>query len=337
MSLTSTNALISVQDGNGAVVNIANGAVAFVTPGAQITVALQSTTGVTGWNPKIIAPAFPSLHNLEFNWHQGMANIWQFTVPEPVAQGTSIYSSLQIVSVVTDGVQSIAQATAYVQTNGGVVPQLEHYADIVAIAALAAYTNVNGTITANANGIMASVDGVTPTVGMFLFLPPGIAAAATDVGLYYVTSIGTASAPFVLNRAPDMAQGATINRGTRIYVGQGTVMAGTTWVLTTATPVVIGTTTQAWFPREVIQSVTLVAGTVTIANVPIFSATKTIATAERTTANTSAATTGGYNTIGGKTVGNLGTATLAFQACVAAGTINNADVSTLAVSIRNPV
>ncbi len=114
-------------------------------------------------------------------------------------------------------------------------------------------------------------------------------------------------------------------------------MAGTTWVVTNTGTSVVGTTTFTMFPRSVTQSITLVAGTATITNVPVVSATKTGVYGVRTTANTSTATTGGYHPVGAMTPGALGTASIVYDATVAAGTINNADISTLAVTIVNPV
>lgn len=248
MALTASNAIISVQDGAGAVQNIANGGTALVTPGSQVTVALQSTTGVVGWNPRIIALAYPSLHNLELNWHQGMANTWTFVVPEPVAFGTSIYNSLQVVSVVTDGVQSIASATAYIQTTGQMAPGLVRPARLATNAALAAYTYTNGVIQANANGAMATVDGVAPAVGDRILLTLG--AAGADNGLYQVTSLGSGGTPFILTRVPDMPHGAVVAEGTTYEIGPaGTAWANSTWKNTVAGAVTVGTTAPAPFPR----------------------------------------------------------------------------------------
>lgn len=248
MALTATNALLSVQDGSGAVVNIANGAVAQVTPGAQITVALQSTTGVALWVLRFNCPAYPSLHNLEFTWRQGMANIFQFVVPDNIGPGTSFYDALQMISVVSDQVQSIAQATAFVQTTGGTVAAVVRPVRLVTNAALAAYTYSLGTITANGNGAMATVDGVAPAVGDRILLTLG--ATASDNGVYQVLSLGSGGTPFILQRAPDMPHGSVIAEGSTFEAGSaGTAWANSTWKFTVAGPVTVGTTSPAPFPR----------------------------------------------------------------------------------------
>lgn len=88
------------------------------------------------------------------------------------------------------------------------------------------------------------------------------------------------------------------------------------------------------YPGRVSQSITLVAGTKAVTTVPILSAASGVDIV-RTTANTSTSTTGGYACNGAATPGVLGTATVTVFATVAAGTINNADVSTLTVTITN--
>jgi hypothetical protein len=329
MGLASTAALVSIQDANGAVATQANGAVAFVTPGTVANFSLQSTTGVQRWEVTFNCPNYPKLHQSTFTWLTGQANLIQ--VPLPVGTFSGFYTS-----TVSDGQASIAYAQGTVLTKGSATVPLQHSARLLCGAALAAYTNVSGVITMNANGALANIDSVAPAVGDFVFLPPGIAAATTDVGLYQVNSLGGASAKAVLVLAPDWTLGAFLQSGTEVKVTEGTVYGPSTWVLTTAGVSTIGTTTQSWIPRAVTQSVTLVAGTTTIANVPVLSSTKMSVSYARTTANTTALTII-YTPIGAITAGALGTATFAFQAAVAAGTINVADISTLNVTVHNPV
>jgi hypothetical protein len=342
MALTITNAQISTQEGSGAVVNQSNGAVITASAGAMLTVALQSTSGIQKWTLQFECPSYPALHQRSFDWLPGQFNGWQVPMPDyPVggAQDTNILQGITMISTVSDASGGSVPSATYVfrtiAAAGATIQTLK--ARAVILSALSAYTNTNGTLTENSNGVFATTDGLTIAVGDRVFLPPGIAAAAADVGIYQVTSIGSAGSVWSMTRVSDMPQGGLISTGSEIHVTEGTLMAGTQWVLTTTGMVTIGTTTMAWFPRQVTQSVTLVAGTVTIANVPLVSATKCNITSSRTTANTSTATTGGYHPVGGYTAGALGTATFNFQATVAAGTINNADVSTLNVTVFNQV
>lgn len=211
----------------------------------------------------------------------------------------------------------------------------------VLTAALAAYTSVAGVITANANGAFGTgSDGVTLVAGDQVFLPEGLAAALKDAGPYVVTSLGGASAKFVLTRPDWYAFGSTIQPGQIIEIGgEGTLFAGATWKTFAAAGQIVDTNTPLWTVKEVLQSVVLVAGTATLTNVPIKSTTKSAVIITRTVANTSTLTTGGYYATNGGangiTAGNLGTASIIIQACVAAGTINVADISTVNVLIKN--
>lgn len=211
-----------------------------------------------------------------------------------------------------------------------------HQARFVVTTALAAYTKTAGVILANANGAWATQDGISnAAVGDIVLLPDGIAAAAADAGLWQITALGAAGSKFSLSRPADWASGSFGLTGSEINIAEGTLYAGTKWYHATAGNFTVDTTAMRLVPRAVTQSITLVAGTATITNVPVLSATKTGFSSVRTTANTSTATTGGYHPVGAITPGALGTASIVFDATVAAGTINVADISTLAVTIFN--
>jgi hypothetical protein len=213
----------------------------------------------------------------------------------------------------------------------------------VITVALAAYTAAAGVITANANGAIGSVaDGVTLVAGDTVLLPEGIAAAAADAGPYIVTALGGASAKFVLTRPDWWAHGSLITRGGRaIDVGpEGAVFEGSQWrsFVTTALKVV-GTDAPLLWPRNFRKTVTLVAGTVTLGSADFLalrSTTRSMVEVTRNTPNTSTATTGGYQSaVANRTAGAIGTGALTIIAAVAAGTINNADISTLDVLVTN--
>ena len=337
MGLTTTNALITVQDGAGALQAPAAGAIALFTPGSQVSFALASTTGVLRWSLSFECPAYPALHQVTFDWTAGQSPIFTRQMPAVSVSSTNPLAGIQIVSTVSDGVSSIATTYNFLQTRGQNTVPMQHFARAVQVAALSAYTNVNGVLTENANGAISTADGVTLAVGDLIVLPPGIAASAVDAGLYQVTSLGGASAKWVLTAAPDWAFGAQVMPKTEFLVSEGTLYAGTTWVVTnTGLTNTIGTTSFTMYPRFVSQSITLVAGTKTITNVPILSATAVAMRFTRTTANTTASTID-YQPVGTITTGALGTATFAFDAVVAAGTINAADISTGSLAIWNQV
>lgn len=159
---------------------------------------------------------------------------------------------------------------------------------------------------------------------------------AAQNGLYKVGTVGGGTAP--LTRIAPMPAGYVfVADEFEIAVGEGAVFAHSKWFNSAGGT--IATNTPAFMPETVTISQALTAGTATVASIPVLSATKTFIGLTRRIANTSTATTGGYcTTVGGAngvTAGALGTASIVIEACVAAGTINNADISTLEVSVHN--
>ena len=191
------------------------------------------------------------------------------------------------------------------------------------VASLAAFT-------------VAGNDGVTNVAGDVVILPDQTTAAQN--GPYVVGVVAAGVAP--LTRPSWWSTGAVFKSGITIAVGgEGTVFKNTAWkAMVAADSFTVGTDDPKLYPTRVSGKTALVAGTFTISTVPIFSANSAIHL-ERAVANTSTATTGGYHpTSGGAdgiTPGIRGTAAAIIQACVAAGTLNNADISTLHWTIDN--
>jgi len=158
-----------------------------------------------------------------------------------------------------------------------------------------------------------------------------------ESGVYVIGAVAGGTAP--LTRVAWLPATAVVRGGYTVHVEEGTLFADTNWFIAEAGAITIGTTAHHWYPESITQSVILVAGTVTVANVPVLSATKSAVVLTRQAANTCAATDGGYHaTTGGATgitPGVVGTAAVVIEACVLAGTINNADISTLHATIIN--
>lgn len=177
---------------------------------------------------------------------------------------------------------------------------------------------------------VAGNDGITNVAGDVVLLVAQTTAAQN--GLYQVGTVAAGAAP--LTRLGAMAAGDTMLAGQLVvHVAVGTLFANTEWKNTAASGVV-GTNDLAFYPKTVIQSLTLVAGTTTITNVPILSATKSQIVPVRKTANTCSSTIQ-YVTNGAATPGALGTASVEVMAAIDAGTINAADISTLEIAIHN--
>lgn len=343
MALTTTNAQISIKDGPLAPVNLTSGTdIGLFTPGATVVFALQSTAGIARAEYTLICPRYPGLHQNTGVWTTGQVNAFTVVMPANTeVSSPSTLSGILVAVTISDGVSSVASAYNYIESKGSAAGGAGLFADYVMVAALPAYTNVSGTLTGNANGAITSAmaDGVTPAVGQTFLLPPGIAAAAVDAGIYVITAVGAAGAVFTAVRASSWQQGAFISDKAAINILGGSVFGESTWVNTlSGTTNAVGVASFTLYPRTVIQSVTLGAGgNVAITNVPILSATKTLVVADKTASGGTVTLTIRYETAAAPTPGALGTATTTVQASVAAGTVNTADQSVLTVGIFNQV
>lgn len=117
-------------------------------------------------------------------------------------------------------------------------------------------TRVGNVLTANANGALATQDGVTLAVGDRLVVP--FQTTGADNGIYTVTSLGAAGAPYVLTRSLDADSDAEVTAQLAVRVESGTLHAGSLWVLDT-----VGSTlnTTALVFRKTTQEFTLTIAT----------------------------------------------------------------------------
>ena len=111
---------------------------------------------------------------------------------------------------------------------------------VATAAALPAYSRSGNVITASANGALAAVDGVTLVLNDRLLLRNG--ATGSDNGLYFVSQVGNAGAPFTLTRTTDSDVSAEVTAGLFTFVSEGSTLADSGWVLTTDNPITLNTT-----------------------------------------------------------------------------------------------
>jgi hypothetical protein len=115
---------------------------------------------------------------------------------------------------------------------------------LATVAALPAYTRVGSVLTANANGAIPAIDSVAVVVGMRVLVQH--VAAAADAGVYDVTSVGAAGAPWVLTRSSDFAAGDVV-AGAVVGIEQGAILGNSLARCTSAAAAaVIGTHAPAW-------------------------------------------------------------------------------------------
>lgn len=104
-------------------------------------------------------------------------------------------------------------------------------------------SGVGATLTATANGAL-SVDGTLTVVGNRILVKNQVAGAQN--GVYVVTQVGSAGAPFILTRATDFDTPGTgvnqIDAGDFFLITAGSTLANTSWVQQTPLPITVGTT-----------------------------------------------------------------------------------------------
>jgi hypothetical protein len=246
------SATCTVADGGAPAVTVSNSTIQ-VTPGNVITVALSNSAGVQQMIARARFSDDPLLAS--FYFQSITATSFTFTAP---AQPFKLNLDVSV----TD---SFNNYTSNISIQGG-LPQNAQSRQVrnTIVAALAAYTNVNGVLTANSNValVQATMDGVVNVAGDRVLLN-GLVATAADAGIYQVVSVGSGSAPWVLQRAGDWFQGEVIPPAAVVEVSEGTQFSNSSWKATVAGLVTVGTSAPAFYPRVSKFLATMVAGAVT--------------------------------------------------------------------------
>ncbi len=165
----------------------------------------------------------------------------------PTGTGSVSVSSKKITSLAAPTADADAATKAYVDSVAEGL-DIKESVRVATTAALPAVTYNNGssgvgaTLTADANGALAAIDGVTVSATTTRLLIQDQAAALQN-GIYVVTTVGDAGTPFVLTRAGDMdGSPASEIPGAFVFVEEGTTNADNGFVCTTNAPVTMGTT-----------------------------------------------------------------------------------------------
>jgi hypothetical protein len=135
----------------------------------------------------------------------------------PVAQVEALIAAA--VSSVADWKQSVRAATT---------------------AALPTNTRSGNVLTASANGALAVQDGVTLVLNDRLLAKDE--ATGANRGIYTVTALGSAGAPWQLTRATDADTSAEVTSGMTCVVEEGSANAGKVFILTTPGTITLNTT-----------------------------------------------------------------------------------------------
>lgn len=134
-------------------------------------------------------------------------------------------------------------------------------------ALTATYANgssgVGATLTNSGALAAISIDGVALSLNDRVLVKDQ--AAPAQNGLYKVTTVGSGAAAWVLTRTTDYDTTAEIFEGTYSIVEEGSVNAGTLWIMTTNGTITVGTTSIAFTNLTFANGVTL-NGTQTLQN-----------------------------------------------------------------------
>jgi len=113
------------------------------------------------------------------------------------------------------------------------------------ITSLPAYTQagtgVGATLTADANGALPNIDGITMIANDRILVDTPGSTSDVHNGIYTVTQIGDAGNPWILTRATDADQDAEIVSGLFVVVDEGSC-AYCSYIITTPNPIVVDTT-----------------------------------------------------------------------------------------------
>lgn len=210
----------------------------------NITVTVPILTGVTGLGTGIATwLGTPSSANLLSAMSDKTGTGLLVFGTSPTLTTAVLGSSTATTQAPSDNSTKVA-TTAYV--DAAVVTQpVKAASDYATTAALPAVTYANGasgvgaTLTATANGAL-SVDSASPSVNQRITVKNQ--ASTFQNGLYSVTDAGSGGTPFILTRTTDFDQSADIQAGQSVLTLSGTLNAGTTWSVNSASSPTMGTT-----------------------------------------------------------------------------------------------
>lgn len=135
----------------------------------------------------------------------------------------------------------------------------------VATAAALPTNSLNGlgtVLTATANGAFPAQDGVTLNLQERILVTRE--PSKQKNGIFILTDAGSVSTPWILTRAPDAIYVTKLRPGIIVPVSEGTQYAGTAWIMSATTPVVVGTTSLTFSPLASSGSYRAITGAYTI-------------------------------------------------------------------------
>lgn len=136
-----------------------------------------------------------------------------------------------------------ANAAAWVRVNDGLPWKPNCRAGTTTTLPANTYANgssgVGATLTGNSNGALSAQDGVTLVVNERLLVKNESTGA--NNGIYVLTQVGTAGAPYILTRGTDADSGAELVNAV-VKISEGSTLADTEYQCTTNATITVGST-----------------------------------------------------------------------------------------------
>lgn len=111
---------------------------------------------------------------------------------------------------------------------------------VATTAPLAANTRTGNVLTADINGALAAIDGVTLVLNDRILVKDEVTGA--NNGVYYVSAVGDGSNPWTLTRTTDADEDVEVTAGLFVFVEEGTIYGDHGFVLATDTSITLNST-----------------------------------------------------------------------------------------------
>lgn len=152
----------------------------------------------------------------------------------------------KITGLANPTVESDGATKAYVDANVSGANVLSSSRVATTVSLIATYADVDGssnavgdTLTATSNGALI-IDDITLNISDRV-LVKNQASLPTN-GVYIVTATGDGSNPFILTRSTDFDEVSEVLRNSSVFISEGTINEGVTWIKVTANATSVGST-----------------------------------------------------------------------------------------------
>lgn len=221
----STAATVKMSQNTGGAATLTAGSKNYVNPGAIVTVALLSSSGIKRWILREDGTDYLGEKGFVYQADLGGTFSVTFTLPQTPCV-------IPLVSSTWDGGVEVRESVS-LQCYPNAIGQYHRVAAV-------------GTSNVNVANVSVSVDSATLTAGEYVLFVGQTTGA--ENGIYTVGTVTAGYAP--CTRAPDMPAGAALPSPQLVEVEKGTVYGGSTWKTSNTGTLTVATTTMTFYPRN---------------------------------------------------------------------------------------